>query len=360
MSPQPFTFDRVVRLCITAAVIIGLYLLTLRLSNVLLPFLISWLIAYLLFPIVSFFQTRCKLKYRGLAIAVTLLLVVGVVTGIIAIIVPLVSAEMSKLTDAAGIYLNHIRNSDLLPDYIKEQYTAWLSNIDYSNLLLNPDARDILQQVAPHLWKVISGSANMLWGLSVIFICVLYIVFILLDYEQLSNWPQLIPAKYRNLTSGIASDIELNMNRYFRGQSLVALCVGVLFAIGFKIIGMPLGILVGLFIGVLNLVPYLQIVGIIPCVLLGTLQSLETGRPIWLVFVLILVVFVVVQSIQDFVLTPKIMGKTMGMHPAMILLSLSVWGSLLGIVGMIIALPLTTLILSYYRRFILKEKKHKW
>ena len=89
---------------------------------------------------------------------------------------------------------------------------------------------------------------------------------------------------------------------------------------------------------------------------MGVLQAAETGRSIWLIFALIGIVFVVVQLIQDMFLTPKIMGDVTGLHPAIILLALSIWGSLLGIVGMIIALPLTTLMISYYKRFIIGDE----
>jgi predicted PurR-regulated permease PerM len=151
----------------------------------------------------------------------------------------------------------------------------------------------------------------------------------------------------------LMTDLDRNMNAYFRGQALVASIVGILFAIGFQIIGLPMGIGIGLIIGVLNLVPYMQALGIPPCILLGLIQSAETGRPVWVVMLCIAAVFIVVQSIQDMVLVPKIMGNVTGMGPAWILLSLSIWGSLLGIIGMIIALPLTTLLVSYYKRFVL-------
>ena len=145
------------------------------------------------------------------------------------------------------------------------------------------------------------------------------------------------------------------MNRYFRGQSLIAFCVGVLLAIGFKIIDFPLAVTLGLFIGVLNLIPYLQTIGLVPMVLLSLLKSAETGENFWIIFGLSLLVLGIVQCIEDLYLTPRIMGKAMGLNPAIILLSLSVWGTLLGFIGLIIALPLTTLCLSYYKRFILQE-----
>ena len=142
------------------------------------------------------------------------------------------------------------------------------------------------------------------------------------------------------------------MNRYFRGQATVASIVGVLFATGFWLIGLPMGIFVGLFIGLLNMVPYLQVVGLIPAFFLALVHALETGTSFWVTVGLTGLVFVAVQAIQDTLLTPKIMGKVTGLNPAMILLSLSIWGKLLGIFGLVIALPMTCLLLAYYRRFL--------
>jgi predicted PurR-regulated permease PerM len=115
---------------------------------------------------------------------------------------------------------------------------------------------------------------------------------------------------------------------------------------------MPMGIAMGLIIGLLNMVPYMQALGIPPCIVLCLIQSAQTGQPVWLTLLLMAIVFIVVQSIQDMYLTPKIMGNVTGMSPAMILLSLSVWGALFGVIGMIIALPLTTLIIAYYDRYV--------
>ena len=91
--------------------------------------------------------------------------------------------------------------------------------------------------------------------------------------------------------------------------------------------------------------------------MLGLLQSFETGQNFTSVLIGIAVVFVVIQLLEDMILTPRIMGKVTGLNPAVILLSLSIWGSLMGMVGLIIALPLTTLMISYYKRFVLEENK---
>ena len=185
----------------------------------------------------------------------------------------------------------------------------------------------------------------------------LYTLFILLDYEELTGgWAQLLPRRYRPFAKRLVADIEEGMNKYFRGQGMVALCVGILFSIGFLIIGFPMAIGLGLFIGLLNMVPYLQLVGFIPTIILAIVKAADTGQNFWIIMLMALAVFAIVQIIQDTILVPKIMGHVTGLNSAIILLSLSIWGSLLGILGMIIALPMTTLLINYYQKYIIKKE----
>ena len=132
-----------------------------------------------------------------------------------------------------------------------------------------------------------------------------------------------------------------------------------MFSIGFVIIGLPMGVVLGLFIGMLNMVPYLQLISLPITAVLCIVYTVSTGDSFWMIFWESMAVYVVVQCIQDLILTPKIMGKAMGLNPAIILLSLSVWGSLLGFMGLIIALPLTTLLLSYYDLYVLQRVRRK-
>jgi predicted PurR-regulated permease PerM len=313
--------------------------------------------AYLTQPFVRLFQYKLKLRNRMLsimAVIVSLLLVSGLV---LLVVVPSIIGEIE-----GTIALIQAQNQ-AADGYIPFIPEAWQAFIQHSanmeqlmDILNRENFRDILKEVAPKLWYLLSNTFSVLLSVTIIFIILLYFIFILLDYEKINNgWIRLIPEKYRSFILELAGDVESNMNRYFRGQSLVALCVGVLFAIGFKIIGFPLAITLGLFIGALNLIPYLQVIGLIPIMLLSLLKSIETGQNFWVIFGLALLVLIVVQVIQDLFLVPRIMGKAMGLNPAVILLSLSIWGSLLGFIGLIIALPLTTLCLSYYKRFILME-----
>ena len=187
-------------------------------------------------------------------------------------------------------------------------------------------------------------------------VIVLYVIFLLIDYDNIAKrWRDYLPPEMRDEVSGFVGEFIQATNRYFRSQALVACCIAVLFSIGFSIIGLPLAILMGIFIGLLNMVPYLQILGIIPCLLLAGLKALEQGDSFLGGLGIVILVFGVIQVIQESVLVPRIQGKAMGLSPAIILLSLSVWGKLLGSLGLIMALPLTCLGLTYYRRHLWKN-----
>lgn len=339
---------------ITVVVLIALYLLIRRLSSVLLPFLISFVVAYMLAPIVNFFQHKCRLKNRVLSVVVTILLIAGLLTGAVAAVVPTISRQATALSQSVKTYVSQWDGNEYFSPRVNERIEQIIQSMDIKALLRSEEMQEGIKKVLPVLGDWISSGVNAVMSLAVVFVCLLYVIFLLIDYEKITtNWHKYIPNRFRDSIVMLMGDLDRNMNAYFRGQALVAGIVGILFAIGFQIIGLPMGIGIGLFIGVLNLVPYLQALGIPPCIILGLIQSAETGRPVWVVLLCVAAVFIVVQTIQDMVLVPKIMGDVTGMGPAWILLSLSVWGSLLGFVGMIIALPVTTLLVSYYKRFVL-------
>ncbi len=357
MLPQKkITFDSFIRGVLSGTVIIAILYLLNRLSGVLLPFFIAWLIAYLTYPMVIFYQNRLRLRSRVLSILAVMLTLV-VLGGIaFSFFVPPMIEECAKLKELIEIYLIEDRNHAAIPETVSEFIRK---NIDFNWLQNNITTDNIvsaIQKLLPKVWTLLSTSYNIILAIFTLFIIILYLFFILLDYEQIANgWITLLPKKYQGMALHLTTDIKTSMNRYFRGQALVAFCVGILFSIGFLIIDFPLAIGLGLFIGLLNMVPYLQIIGFIPTILLALLKAADTGESFWWTLGLALVVFAVVQAIQDMILVPKIMGKITGLNPAIILLSLSIWGSLMGMLGMIIALPGTTLLLSYYQRYIRKK-----
>lgn len=357
MERKKITFDSFIRGVIIGGIIIGVLILIKRLSGALLPFFIAWLIAYLIYPLVSFFQYRLKLKNRVISIFCALLTLGGIATAAFYLLVPPMIQEFGRVKDLLMEYFTNNNYGSNVPRNLSEFLRDNVDPQFLQKLFQEKSLLDALKEAVPPLWSLVTESVNLLYGVFTFFIILLYIVFILLDYESIAEgWPRLLPVKYRTFLSGIMNDVKDGMNRYFRGQAFVALCVGILFSIGFLIIDFPLAIGLGLFIGALNLVPYLQIIGFIPTVILAILKAADTGGNFWLILAAALAVFAIVQAIQDGFIVPRVMGKITGLNPAIILLSLSVWGSLMGMLGMIIALPLTTLMLSYYQRFIINKE----
>ena len=358
MERKKITFDSFIRGIIICGIIIAVLMLLKRLSGVLLPFFVAWLAAYMIYPLVTFFQHRLKLRNRILSIFFALLLLAAVGTAAFYLLVPPMLQEFSRVKDLLIAYFTDSSYGSNIPRSLSDFLRENIDPILLKQIFQENDLMDILKQAVPPLWSLITESINLIYGIFTFFIILLYIVFILLDYESISEgWPRLLPAKYRPFLTGIMNDVKEGMNKYFRGQAFVALCVGILFCIGFLIIDFPLAIGLGLFIGALNLVPYLQIIGFIPTIILAILKAADTGGNFWLILAAALAVFAIVQAIQDGFIVPRVMGKITGLNPAIILLSLSIWGSLMGMLGMIIALPLTTLMLSYYQRFIINREK---
>ncbi|MBR3028383.1 MAG: AI-2E family transporter [Bacteroidales bacterium] len=350
---KPITFDRLIRIITLAIVFIAALALINYLSSVLLPFFIAFGIAYLLYPIVIFFQQKARLRNRVLSIVVVLLLVIGIVTGFFMLIVPSFIDQTIRLESLISSYLTKAGQNKSVPALLEEFVLPYISDYDWLNQLENGNLIEIIKKVIPGVGGVLSQAFHIVGGLVTFCVTLLYLFFILLDYEQITDgWSRLWPKHSRGQMMNVSDRVRTNMGNYFRGQSLVALCVGILFAIGFSIIDFPMAIGLGLFIGLLNLIPYLQMVGIIPTIMLALLKAYDTGGSFWLILLSALAVFAVVQTIQDMILTPRIMGKAMGLNPAMMLLSLSVWGALLGFIGLIIALPLTTLIIAYVNEWI--------
>ena len=357
---RPFTFDRVIRLSISVLLIgTGIYMIYI-LRSVLLPFLVAWLIAYLLNPIVRFIQDRLKLKKRFVAVLITFALLIGLLTLLFVSITPLVENEVYQINNLIATYDLQSFTVNGIPLSVHDFIAK---NIDFDsirNVLSKESASETIRYLIPTLENIVSNSISFIFGFTVVFIIILYLIFILLDYDKINKlWMDLIPHRHRAFVSRVTVDVERSMNTYFRHQALICVIVAILFATGFQIIGLPLAIILGILIGFLHMIPYMHIISIVPATLLCWLKVSQTGESFWVLIGLVFLIYLVVQCVIDLILVPRIMGKAMGLNPAIILLSLSIWGSLMGIAGMIIAIPLTTLLLSYYQQFIDSEEKEE-
>ena len=186
-----YTFDRVVRLIIALAVIIGLALLVNRLSGVLLPFLIGWLLAYLIHPLVKFVQYKMKVGNRGLSIMISLLFIAIVITGLGFAVVPAVANEIMSMHNSQFTIHNFGVNSEFIG-----QLYGFVENLDFEKWLNPETLKSAFEKLVPGVWGLLSGTWELIAGVFVLFVVFLYVVFILVDYENINRGArEMIPPK---------------------------------------------------------------------------------------------------------------------------------------------------------------------
>ncbi len=349
-----YDFDRVTRLIITI-VCVGVAIFVINyLRHVLLPFLIGGLLAYMLNPLVELIKKGLHLKGRAVASILAIVIAVGAITTALWFLIPYLINEVSNMTTMLTHYAKASFEIPHVPPAVQQFFKENFNINEWQKLLTKEQWLNVLDNVLSGTWSVIGGTLSVVLSIFTLLLVLLYMFFILLDYDKITrSFKAAIPPQYRRIGLKITRDVELTMSRYFRGQALVSLFVGIIFAIEFSIIGLPMAIAFGLFIGVLNMVPYLQLVSLPIAAFLCLVLSVDTGQPFWPLFGWTFIAYCICQLIQDLVLIPLIMKQQMGLNPAIVFLALSVWGYLLGFIGLIIALPMTTLVISYYSEYVL-------
>lgn len=353
---QEITFDRFIRGVLFVA-LLALFVAGLNwLSTVLLPFFAAWAIAWVLAPVVQFLHDRCYIRPRSVAVVLTLILAIAIAVGALWLIIPPFIEGVLHIKDALLRYLQNGGQNTQLPEWLQHLLQQWIGSLQLEEMLQQDNLLQMVRTSLPHVWNVVQSTANVVVSLASSAFALLYLVLLLTDYDHYSTvWLKYVPRSQRAFLEQLSNDVAHNMRGYFRGQVLVAISNGVMFSIGFWLIGLPMPVGMGIFVGILSFIPYIQVLGILPAALLALLQMADTGNSFWGMMALVIVVYIVVQVLQDTIFTPRIMGRIMGLSPAVVLLSLSVWGYIAGIIGLMVALPLTTLILAYYQRYILEE-----
>ena len=354
MIEGPITFDRLARWGLVAGGLVITFLVLDYLSAVLLPFFVAWLFAYLLYPLVKFIQYRLRVRIRAVSIVLAMIVCIAVLGGVIWLIIPPMIEQFGKFTTLATRYLHHVTHISNFPEAIQ----LWLNenSAEIVKYLRADNFSAALKETAPQLFSVLSETMSVMVSIIASCITLLYMFFILLDYEYLSeNWVKIFPKRAWPFWRELMKDVENALNNYIRGQGLVALTMGILFCIGFTIIGFPMAIGLGILIGIMDMVPYLHTFALIPTAFLAAMKAADTGQSYWVVLASAVAVFCIVQVIIDAIVTPKVMKDKLGLNPAVLLLSLSVWGALLGFIGLIIALPATTIIMAYWKKYVTGE-----
>lgn len=334
----------------------------LEFQHVLFPLAIAGILALLLQPLVEFFNTRLKLS-RNASIVLLFVLVFGIFALLLIYAIPLLFQQLLGFLDFLPRFVGHLLHA------LEEEMpwaVAWLNErLAGETLRENLEAfisqnGESLKTAAFQILGTLEATGHLLFGLvglAAAYAVVPIYLFYLLKRRS-SGW-KLVEDQLTFLQPGLRDDLLFLAKKFvdllvsfFRGQILVGILMAILFVIGFSTIGLKFAVLFGVLIGLANIVPYLGTILGITLVLPVALFQEEGG---WLLVGLGAIIFIVVQAISDYVFTPWIMGDKTGMGPMLIIFSIFFWGTALGgILGMILAIPLTAFFLVFW--FLIREK----
>jgi predicted PurR-regulated permease PerM len=344
-------------IALAGALAFGVGWIVQQLSSVLLPLAVAGILAFLLDPVVDFIERR-GMSRTG-SIIVVFVLAVGIVLIVLGTIIPQIVIEVTDL----------VRNVpdlwDKVVDRVKKwalhiwQNPAWRSQIDLALNQLKDKAADLGTLVASKVPAITAwiferfGRAASWLGLLVGFSLVpVYLFYFLLEKQGITGkWTDYIPVQEPAIKQELVffiNSVNDALIVFFRGQVLVAMCVGTLTAIGFTLVGLNYGLLLGVMTGVLGIIPYLGVMmSFIPAVIIGIVQFGD-----WRVG-LVIGVYVSVQFLEGMVISPKIIGDRVGMHPLTVIIAVITGTTLLGgVVGGILAIPITAVLRALMFRYV--------
>jgi predicted PurR-regulated permease PerM len=330
------------RLFLIMVSIAGLYFLY-RVRIILIPFIFAFFIAYLLNPIVKFVEKRNFPKCWAI---LWVYLVVFILAGIVIVFgVPHILGELNKLIhdipklaqEVQSIMTNvQTRYSRFaLPEGIKEVVSERI--IQYQELLLNA-----VRAGTTSLINVISYCISLV-------IAPVFAFYMLKDIGQIKDSITLtIPRKYRSDMLAIGRDIDEIISAFLRGHFLVCVIVGILTGVGMYLIGLDFALIIGIIAGVAELVPFLgPIIAAVPALSLALLISRETA-------LYAVLVILIVQQLENAVISPKILGRSMGLHPLVVIFTIMAGGELYGLLGILLAVPVAATLKVVLRYIYLK------
>ena len=363
-------------LALIAALLLGVAWVANTLSSVLIPLAIAGIVAYLLDPLVDWFHKKRGMQ-RQSAIILVFTIALLLVGGLVASVVPTLIGQATKLTTEfpkkAKVFQQKVSNlvspdtsnssTNAHPDTVWfETSKEWAKSVG----LTNEKAREITVSAVSKIsawlleqFKKVTSLFGFLAGLALVPV---YVFYFLLEKRSIKrNWTDYLPVRESKVKDEIVfvlHSINDCMIVFFRSQVLVAMCVGTLLTVGFLALGLDYAILLGVMAGLLGIIPYLGVaLSIIPAFILSMVQFVPDGD--WLKPILILVWFAAVQAMEGFFISPKIIGDRVGLHPLTIIIAIMIGTTLLGgIVGGVLAIPLTAVLRTLMFRYVWVDRVH--
>lgn len=304
-------------------------------KDVLIMLIIGWLLAVLLSPLVDFLES--KGLGRGWAILVVMVLILALVGFSFSLIIPGIIRTVESLTSKL--------QSDVITDFSTKIENFFEKNFNNAELARNVTAR--LSEIGIKLLGSLGQFFKNVGSFLASMVVIPFITFFLIKDARrfkkaiISN----VPNKYFELSLNILHKVEHQVGKYIQGQAIDALIVGILSAIGLFIINLtfdnpiPYFVFIGMLAGLANLIPYIgPVVGAIPAL---TLAILNNPPNLGIVLLWIIIVFIVVQAIDNYLVSPMVISKSVRMHPLIVVMVVIIGGSLAGAIGMLFAVPLT-------------------
>ena len=331
----------------TVIIVYILYRYRLTVASIVKPFIFSIILAYLLNPIVQIFEKR-KIP-RILSVIIVYLLFLALILVFALVLMPRLIKDIKVLVVNLPYYSLQFQKmfKSFQETYINSNLPQGLKDVIDESII------NLQNLIIVNLQSVLDAVVNVFSKLFNIIIVPVIVFYLLKDAEYFKKQSLLLlPKKYRNKAILLFRDIDNAFGKFIRGQIIIAIFVGILTTTALSILNVKYAVFLGLFAGIANVIPYFgPFIGIIPTVIFALFDS--PAKALYAA-----AAFILIQQIESGILTPKIIGESVGVHPVYVILSLFVGGKLMGIVGMILAVPMLVAI-KLTVRHLLRYVKHE-
>jgi predicted PurR-regulated permease PerM len=341
----PFRQSPIVfRLMVLAGLLFAVWFLY-SLLGLLAPFIIAFLIAYIFSPLVVRLEQRGWPRWLSSLLAVVLLVGIGISVGLFVLPVAIqqfegIIAGLAQIAETTADFVQSGRVFEVLARFgIPAEKARELIATE-----LSPRLQEILSTLFMSLFGFVSGFSAVLLQLINIVLIPFLVFYILKDFSSITQRAvRFIPLQHRDRFVGLIRSADVILERYFRGAIIVAALQGIISGVVLWLLGVQYALILGIMTGVLNFIPY---VGLLTSLCVASIVALFSGDPVLTKVIGVVVLYLGQKLLEATVLGPKIVGKQVGLHPVLLILCLLVFGYFMGFVGMLIAVPVTAIIMS--------------
>jgi predicted PurR-regulated permease PerM len=329
----------------------GFVLLLWLLSDILLPFVVGAVIAYFFDPVVVRLE-RTKLSRAWATMVVTVIAVLIAAAALTAVLPPLLSQLQDLIAGAPGLAVKAVQGLQPMIDPIRERMGLPPLSLHELQQMVTQRAGQVLSFAGGFAGRLAQGGVAVINLFALLFLTPVVTFYLLRDWPKvLASINRALPLDHAATIRSLARDSNAAVAGYIRGQALVCLILGTLYAVGLTVVGLQFGFVIGLIAGLISFIPF---VGTLVGGLLSIGMALAQFPPDWIGVVKVAAVFVLGNVVEGNLLQPKLVGDRVGLHPVWIMFALLAGGSLFGFTGVLIAVPVAA-VLGVVVRHLMKR-----